>query len=51
MNEGQEFAARWIAAWNSMELDRALGLWAEDVFRAMAARMSAFNAFSSIVSP
>ena len=31
MNEGQEYAARWIAAWNSMELDQALGLWAEDI--------------------
>ena len=31
MNEGEEYAARWIAAWNSMELRRALELWAEDI--------------------
>ena len=31
MNEGQAYAARWIAAWNSMELDRAVELWADDM--------------------
>ena len=31
MNEGQKYAARWIEAWNSMKLDRALELWAEDM--------------------
>ena len=29
MNEGQTYAARWIEAWNSMDLDRALELWAD----------------------
>jgi len=31
MNPGEAYAERWIAAWNSMELDRALELWAEDM--------------------
>ena len=31
MNEGQEYARRWIDAWNSMDLDRALELWADDM--------------------
>ena len=29
--EAQEFALEWIAAWNSHDLDRILGLYAEDV--------------------
>ncbi len=31
MNEGQEYAARWIEAWNSMDLDRALELWSDQI--------------------
>lgn len=31
MNEGQRYAARWIEAWNSMDLERALELWADDM--------------------
>jgi len=31
MNEGQAYAARWIEAWNSMELERTLDLWADDM--------------------
>jgi ketosteroid isomerase-like protein len=31
MNEGQTYAARWIDAWNSMDLDRALELWSEEI--------------------
>jgi ketosteroid isomerase-like protein len=31
MDEGKQFTARWIEAWNSMDLDRALALWADDV--------------------
>jgi hypothetical protein len=31
MNEGQRFAARWIEAWNSGELPRALALWAPEM--------------------
>lgn len=31
MNEGEDYARRWIEAWNSMELDRALALWAEEM--------------------
>lgn len=31
MNEGQDYARRWIEAWNSMKLDHALALWADDM--------------------
>lgn len=31
MNEGEQYATRWIAAWNSLDLERALALWADDV--------------------
>jgi ketosteroid isomerase-like protein len=31
MNEGEAYAARWIEAWNSMDLDRALELWTDDM--------------------
>jgi hypothetical protein len=31
MNEGEAYATRWIEAWNSMALERALGLWAEEM--------------------
>lgn len=31
MNEGEAYAARWIDAWNSMVLDQALALWADDM--------------------
>lgn len=31
MNQGHEYATRWIDAWNSMDLERALALWADDM--------------------
>lgn len=31
MNEGQEYAARWIDAWNRMDLDAVLALWSDDM--------------------
>lgn len=31
MNQGHEYATRWIEAWNSMDLERALALWADDM--------------------
>ena len=31
MNEGQQYAVRWIEAWNSMDLNRALELWADEM--------------------
>ena len=31
MNEGQEYAARWIEAWKSMRVERVLELWADDM--------------------
>lgn len=31
MNQGQEFAERWAEAWNSMDLEQALRLWADDM--------------------
>jgi hypothetical protein len=30
-NEGEAFAERWIAAWNSLDLDRVLALWSDDL--------------------
>lgn len=31
MSEGASYAARWIAAWNGMNLAAALELWADDM--------------------
>jgi hypothetical protein len=31
MNDGRNYAERWIRAWNSMDLGRALALWADDM--------------------
>jgi hypothetical protein len=31
MTPGEEFARRWIDAWNSLELPRALALWDDDM--------------------
>ena len=31
MNEGEAYAERWVEAWNSHALDRALALWADDL--------------------
>jgi hypothetical protein len=31
MDEGYKYAARWIEAWNSMDLNRALELWSDEV--------------------
>jgi ketosteroid isomerase-like protein len=30
-NDGLHYAQRWIAAWNSLNLERALELWADDM--------------------